>query len=261
MERTGAMNGEFFDGVKQWEFDWGGNKAKLPVFYYDNTTINAIYTASSSKVRPLLGHPDMRLVELYPGRCMVVFTAFEYRRSDIDPYNEVAISFPIAFGTRTIPGLTAVLQMLKRSVSAFVWQLPVTTEIARYGGVELYGYPKFIADIDFVRDNATIRCDLAEGGEKILSLEGKVLPTHRGNVVRFVSYSVLDGIPLVANICQNPIEIAQTRDKSAARLELGTSHPIAETLRGVGLSRSPIAYVYSPVNQAILFAGRNLMDR
>ena len=27
----------------------------------------------------------------------------------------------------------------------------LTTEIARWGGVELYGFPKFIADIDFNR--------------------------------------------------------------------------------------------------------------
>jgi hypothetical protein len=72
---------------------------------------------------------------------------------------------------------------------------------------------------------------------------------------------VLDGIPLVANVVQNPLEFAQSSSKQAARLELGADHPIAETLHGLELSPAPLQYQYSPVNEAILFAGRNLIDR
>ncbi|MFH2009670.1 MAG: acetoacetate decarboxylase family protein [bacterium] len=251
---------EFFDGVKQWEFDWEGRKGKLPVFYYDNTTLNAIFTASTRAVKPLLPHQDMRPIELFPGRCLAAFTCFEYRKTDIDPYNEVSVSFPITFGKPSIPGLTAAFQMARRHFTTFVWQLPVTTEVARVGGVELYGYPKFLADIDFVRDARTIRCDLSENGDKILSLEGAVLPTQRGGVNRYVSYTIKDDIPLAVNVYQNPIELGQSRRRGDARLSLGTSHPIAAALGSLKLSDHPILYQYCPVNEAILFAGRNLID-
>ncbi len=253
---------EFFSGVKQWELDFPrtGRKGKLPVFYYDNTTINAIYTASTGCIKALLPHPQMKPVELYPGRCLVAFTAFEYRKTDIDPYNEVSISFPIEFASHPIPGVTAVLQMARRNYSTYVWQLPVTTEIARVGGVELYGYPKFLADIEFELEGHWIRCRLSEGGEHILTLEGKVLRTGRGKLTRFTSYNLLDGVPIMAKVLQNPIEFGQSRSRDAARLELGPAHPIATTLQGIGLSKYPIAYQFSPVNQAILFPGRNLMD-
>ena len=254
------MKSEFLKSVMQWEFDWEGRKAKLPVFYYDNTALTAIYTASTAAVRGLLPHPAMRPIELYPGRCLAAFTAFEYRETDIDPYNEFSISFPVTFDRPQIPGVTAGLQMARRCYSAYVWQLPVTTEIARVGGVDLYGYPKFIADIDFTRDPGWVTCDLSEGGKRILSLRGKALPTSRGKVVRFVTYSMKDGIPLVANVYQNPIEYAQSQRSQAAELTLGHDHPAAQKLMGIRLSQSPLMYQFSPVNEAILFAGRNLMD-
>ena len=255
------MKGELFKGIKQWEFDWAGEPFKLPVFYYDNTSLTAIFTASTRKVRALLPHPGMHPIEMSSGRCMAAFTAFEYRETDIGPYNEFSIAFLVTFEKPQVPGLTALWQMVRRRFTAHVWKLPVTTEIARAGGVELYGYPKFLAEITFERTPGQIRCDLSEKGEKILALEGNVLPAKKGGLSRYVTCSVLDGIPLVANVVVNPLEFAQTRDKAAAGLNLGTGHAISETLREIRLSPDPVMYQFSPVNEAILFAGRNLLDK
>ena len=255
------MRGDFFKGVKQWEFDWQGQTGKLPVFYYDNTTMTAIYTAATDKVKRLLPNPKMKAIELYPGRCLVGFTAFEYRKTDIDPYNELSISFLATLDKPQIPGVTTTWQMVRRNFSAFIWQLPVTTEIARVGGVEMYGYPKFIADIEFRREGDRIQCQLAEQGKTILSLRGRMLPTTAGKLTHYTTYSVLDGITLAANVFVNPLEFAQTTDKKAATLEIGSDHPISEKLRELDLSPAPLLYQFSPVNEAILFAGRNLMDR
>ena len=253
------MAGELFQGVMQWEFGWKGEKGKIPVFYYDNTSMTAIFTASSAAVRKLLPRPEMRPIEVYPSRCLAAFTAFEYRRTDIDSYNEFSISFPVTYGKPMVPGLTVAMQTASRCFSAYVWQLPVTTEIARLGGVELYGYPKFLAGIEFRSDPRWLECTLAEKGRKILVLKGRVLPTTKGKAMRYLTYSVKDGIPLVANVVVDPLEFAQSARGRDATLELG-DHPIAQALRGIGLGRKPLMYQYSPRNEAILFAGRNLID-
>ena len=253
------MSGELFKGVKQWEFDWQGRKAKLPVFYYDNTSLTEIFTASTEKVRRLLPHPEMRPIEMYPGRCIVAFTGFEYRQSDIDPYNEFSIAFLVSFGKTTVPGLTAGLQLAHRSFTAYIWKLPVTTEIARVGGVELYGYPKFLADITFQREAGHLTCTLAEKGKLILKLKGKTLPAKRGKLIHYTTYSVLEGIPLAANVYIDPIQYAETMDRKAATLELG-DHEIASELKKIDMGPAPLIYQYSPVTEAILFGGRNLID-
>jgi len=44
----------------------------------------------------------------------------------------------------------------------------VSTESARWPGVDINGFPKFIADIDFAMDEGRIICRLATDGESIL---------------------------------------------------------------------------------------------
>lgn len=260
------MSSDFFKGIVQLEFKKEGLEGsfKLPVFYYDFTSFTAVYTASTSKVKKYLPHPDMNPVELFPGRCLVGFSAFEYRKIDIDPYNEVSISIPIAFGKKTFWGigvLRQMWQMWKRSFSVYIWHLPVTTEIARFGGVELYGYPKFIAKIDFSEEGDFITCTLKEGEEHILTLKGKKLKTSKGKQMRFITYSIKDGIPLLTNVFVNPIQFAQSMSPSSAILQIGKNHPICKELEDIQLGSYPILYHYIPLNEAILFGPKNLIDR
>lgn len=252
------MGGDLFKGIPQEEIELHGRKGKMPVFYYDNTSFTAAFTASTDKVRPFLPHPGMRPVELFPGRCLVVFMAFEYRRTDIDPYNEFCIAVGISFRKSQIPLATMATQLLRRSMSAYIWHLPVTTEIARVGGVDYYGYPKFLADIAFRREPGRIRCDLAEGRKKILSLSGKALPTSKGRNLEYTTYSIKDGALLRTRILVNPIEFSQSMSRDAAKLEIGWEHPICSELKSIELSEKPFLYQYSPMNEAILFAGNAL---
>ena len=254
------MDRHFFQGIKQWEISREGFEGKLPVFYYDTTSLTAIYTASTNRVEKLLPLPQMKPIEMVPGRCLVAFTAFEYRQTDIDAYNEFSIAFLVTYDKPVIPFATAAALMAQRKFTAYVWQLPVTTEVARVGGVEFYGYPKFIADIEFRKEPHQITCNLSENGEKILSLTGSVLPTKKEKHARYVTYSVCENIPLVTNIFINPIEMGQSRNKKAVSLEIGTDHSISEALQDIGLSQFPVQYQYSPLNQGILFPGRNMID-
>jgi hypothetical protein len=261
------MKGDLFKGIKQFEFPTperarhlGKPSFVVPVYYYDNTSMTAIYTASTAQVRPYLPDPRMHPVELRPGRCLVAFTAFEYRKTDIDPYNEFSIAVLINFDTRAIPGLSILRQLLANVFHAYVWHLPVTTEIARYGGVELYGYPKFIADITFTRADGHIECALVENNQRILTLRGKQLPTRPGKVVRFKTYPVKDGITLCGNVYTNHLSYAESRGGSDASLTVGTEHPICAELRSINLSDKPLIYQYSAANEAVLFGPRNLID-
>jgi len=253
--------GDFFKGVIQWEMMMKdlSLEGKLPVFYYDNTAMTAIYTASTAMVRRALPLPDMHPVEVWKGRSLVAFTAFEYRRTDIDPYNEFSISFPITFRKRSIPGLTVLSMMARRYFTAYVWQLPVTTERARKGGVDMYGYPKFLADIVFSHEGNMLVCALSEGGRNILTLKGKKIRTSEEKVNRFKTFSIKDGVPLAANVYMNPIEFGKSISRGAARLTLG-NHDIAGKLREMDLSEKPLFFQYMPVMEAILYGPRNLMD-
>lgn len=251
----------FLNGIVQSEFpmELFDRVGKLPVFYYDNSSMTAVFTASTKQVRALLPDPQMHPIELLPGRCVVAFSAFEYRDTDIDPYNEFSISFLMSYGRRTLPGMHLLRGLASRCFEAYVWKLPVTTEIARWGGVELYGYPKFLADIDFKRHTGHTTCTLSEGGRLILSLQGQALEGGPAKPLRYRAYSMKNGIPLCANVYTNPLEYAQTMSPNAASLVLG-DHDIARQLQALDLSSSPLMFQYCPRNELVLFGPRNLMD-
>jgi Acetoacetate decarboxylase (ADC) len=253
--------GEFFKGVIQWDMMTKdlSLEGKLPVFYYDNTAMTAIYTASTEKIRRLLPRADMHPVEVIRGRALVAFTAFEYRDSDIDPYNEFSISFPITFGQKGIPGLTVLGMMVRRYFTAYVWQLPVTTERARKGGVEMYGYPKFLADIVFSHEGNMLVCTLTEGDRKILTIKGKKIKTSPEKVNRFKTFSIKDDVPLAANVYMNPREFGKSISPKAAQLTLG-DHDISVKLRELDMGKKPLFFQYMPLMEAILYGPRNLMD-
>jgi hypothetical protein len=254
--------GDLLRSVIQWEYfdEHFQRRVKLPVFYYDNTAMTAIYTASTAMVRRHLPAVGMNPVEMTPGRALVAFTAFEYRQSDIDPYNEFSVSFPITYRKLSIPGLTVLGMMARRYFTAYVWQLPVTTELARYGGVEWYGYPKYLADIRFAHEGPFLACTLSEGGDEILTLRGKKLKTRAEKVNRFKTYSVKDGFVLPANVYMNPIEFGMSMSPKSAQLSVGEKHPVARQIRELELSAGPIFYNYMPLMEAVLYAPRNLMD-
>lgn len=149
--------------------------------------------------------------------------------------------------------------MLSRATSSYVWQLPVNTEHARAGGVDLFGYPKFLADIVFEKSDDRISCTLSEEGQDILQLRGRRLPTRPGKLTRYITYAVENGNPLVTEVLVNPIEYAESYGGAAVELELGSSHPVSEVLNQIDLGKQALAYQYSPVNEAILFPARNII--
>jgi hypothetical protein len=256
------MKSDFFSKIRQLEISSKGvvYNNKFPMFYYDQTSLVVLFTASTDRARRYLPHPDMHPIELYPGRCFVTFLACEYRETDVGPYKEFGIGFMVTFQKRQIPGVTLALQRMHRRFTWYFWHIPVTTERARLRGAELYGFPKFIADISFEKEDHQIACNLSTENQRILTLKGKVLPTHAGKITRTITYSVKDGIPLVTNSYVNILEYAETRNSEAAELDIGSGHPICDELKGIQLSRKPFDYQYCPKAQSITFLPRNIID-
>lgn len=247
-----APAGPLFAGLQQWEmpqFD-----TRLPLFIPDFGSITAVYHAATERVEPLLPHPDLRPVEVLPGRCLVVFSALEYRESDLGPYNELAIAFPVGVGR--LPALAAALRDLATgSASAFVWQMPVTTERSRAAGAGLAGYPKFLADIDFERQGSQLACTVAQEGRRIATLWCETGPARSERQLHVKSYTMREGRPLTTHLRVHQRRTEEHLHGRSATLQLG-EHPLADTLRTLDLGAQPLASQYCPQAQAVMFFPR-----
>jgi hypothetical protein len=250
----------FFEGVPQVDATLAGEAAKLPIFYYDGTAQTAVFPARLGAVRKLLPDPRFVPARLAPGLGAVAVTCFEYRDTDIGPYNELAISVVLKnpASASNLPGRALLAGLRDKQLHAWVHHLPVTTEIARVGGVELYNYPKFVGSIDFEEDGSRRTCRLGEGDEHILTLDGPLIDTPRSGGIQLFSHLWMDRQPQSSEFKLNIIAGGRSPRPGAARLELGERHPIARELAGVLLSRRSIYYELMAPFEGILYGPEHL---
>ena len=80
------------------------------------------------------------------------------------------------------------------------------TEIARARSVGLYGYPKYISDINFSTKEGNIEDKVMVDGQALLTMNGTILPTNKREVMKSQSYSIFDRVPLLTTILMGPFE-------------------------------------------------------
>lgn len=254
-----AESRSFFAGIDQAEVPLGEGRIKVPIFYYDASSVTAIFPASARKLKKILPDPAYHPLTIAPGIGTVAVTAFAYRETDIGPYNELSIAIPMAYKTRSLlPGRDLVRQFRRGEFHAYVRHLPVTTRIALDAGRVFFNYPKFLAAIRFTETHASVAAALEVDGENILTLTGKKIPLGGPRVLRYVTYPYRDGVPHEAPVLINAQMMAFTLMRSAATLDLGATHPMSLELKGLLLSRRPIQYHYIPRFQAVLYGPSRL---
>lgn len=228
----------------------------LPVRYYDFSWMGAFFTASAAKVLQLLPSNKLKPVLLLPGTTMVALTAFEYRKiADVEPYNEFAISIPVQYGpSMNVPGLPMLFHPLLspkwyKKIGMYVHHLPVTTKTARDFGVELWGYPKFIAEISFEDVGEMRRCRLRAEGKNIVTLEMKRLAAKTRSI-SFYTYTVNNG-QILRTLVQTQGQYGITRFPGGASYTLG-DHPIADDLKALKMGKTAVGCVYAAQVQSLL---------
>jgi hypothetical protein len=250
----------FFDGVTQVDVKIDGQASKAPTFYYDGTAMTAVFAASLRGLQRLMPDPRYCPARLAPGLGALAITCFEYRDTDIGPYNELAISVVLnePWFLPNLPGRALISGLRRRQLHAWVQHLPVTTEIARAGGVNFYNYPKFLANIEFEEKGGRRICRLGEGSEHILTLWGQQIPTSGSKQIQLFSHLWMDRQPQSAEFKINAIDMGMTMRPGAASLETGSSHPVARELSGLIRWDVPIQYQYIPRFEGILYGPEHL---
>ena len=214
-------------------------------------TVGVPHVGTSSREVRQTSLPSERLkpYRVTPWQGIVSFTAYEYRESDIGPYNEVSIGIPVTIDEET-PIFSGILRKMPETLLSYSHHLPVTTEIAREVGYEFAGYPKFIAEIEFTEEDDWINCELRTESQHILTLSGrhlmgKVYPRFR---VHPITYR--NGYILRSELVMSEREMGSSNRAEDVKIELG-EHPIAEEIKGLKLGRM-LGYRYCPYAQGIL---------
>jgi len=246
----------FFDGIHQIDMDMGGRPGRTPVFYYDGSGVTGVFPARLGELRRLM--PDSRYVpaRLAPGLGVVSITAFEYRDTDIGPYNELVIMILLNMPAErpNLPGRALWDSVVRpERVHGCVIHMPVTTSVALSAGVDFYNFPKSLADIEVVGTRAGPVCRVAQDGEPILTLAGAAIATPPGATRDVFSHLFMDGQTQSAQFRMRAVQQGVSRRPGAAQIVLGPRHPVARLLDHVLVGRRSIHYELMPRIEGVLF--------
>jgi len=211
-------------------YDIQGRTITLPVEVRRARTWAAQFLIEASAAQQLM--PPGLSVAKVAGRAMAIIPVARYEDGDLDAYNEVGVAFLARAAGR-------------KGVGVYIHHLPVTQGFTLEAGRTIWGFPKFMADIDIVEHPGGARILLSSDNEEILQLDvrrGWVSVPSRA----IPTYTYMDGV-----LRETPWK---TSGKARARLgggrlELGT-HPIAKELRALGLPKKAFAVQTMPEMRA-----------
>jgi hypothetical protein len=185
--------------------------------------------------------PDrLRPVRVGRGAGLVTLAGIDYSHvGTFDPYGEFAVVVPVS--RHTVDGIP----LSAGTVGGWVHWLPVTTEPARLLGVDGWGYPKTVADIEFETpagdadgserapgECSTRRCRVAVDGEHVLTLSvdtGRTLSveTSATSYTHRAERLLATAVDLAGPVGARPLD-------AGVHLSLG-GHERADDLRDLGV--------------------------
>ena len=176
--------------------------------------------------------------EIAPGETLLQIVGCDMQDVQISgPYRELSIQVPVQ-PVEARPG-----QKLTH-----LW-LPVTTEAARWPGVDIFGFPKFVAAIDCLRQANQVAWTLSEHGAPVLEF-GMQDGVGARQQEQWQYYGTRNGQTVLTTFeVKGPILDRSTR--MGAHLGLG-SHAIAAVLRQLLISEDIVRTVVGHGVSAVL---------
>jgi len=212
---------------------------ELPVFCSDGSAVAAFFICDYGKAAQKLAGTGLYPIAFSKGKALAMLGLFEYRESTLAPYNEGFLMIAVS-PQQKMSFLTKNFQFFisakNRKLGFYTLDLPISEELPLVAGREIWGVPKFLADIalNFSNDRFTGEVLLKGNGEKILSLESAF---NKGMPFRFLDSMVYSNhqdyiLKIISNF-HCPVRIFKDKE---ARLKVGpVDHPMAHNLRDLGL--------------------------
>jgi len=233
--------------------------SKTPLFFKDLSMMLGIFEADAKVAKQYLPSSDFKLVSPIPGKALVGINCFEYKDSDIGPYNEVSIAIAVE-NKKWKPGFVSVFgSTLSQNFHANILQLPVTTDVALHGGLDFFNYPKYKADIKFKETETERVCTVSDNGELLFSFTMKKLktksfdqnkPFNDFNKALYNSYPIMNNQIMKADLLVNQIEKGTQCMGKGFRVEIG-NHEKSQLLKDLKLGKL-MQQVYMPKGEAVL---------
>ncbi len=238
-------------------------KVELPILYFNVENVIAFFKTDKNRVDKMLENTPYKLGLSIGKKAIVGISFYKYNQTGIGPYNEVGLALPVllkqdkhrSFLIRNL--LNNYSKMVKRRLGYYILDLPVTTSAAYAAGKEIWGYPKFVTNIQFSLNKRQFTSKVMDpdNNSSILSISGKIGIGFKVPPFSLLLYSSING-----NEIKTPVIIRGWMNFGSGKkikLNIGdSSHQMAEHLRELGLNgKKPFVVLHTNKFQSRLHDG------
>jgi hypothetical protein len=216
------------------QFDIQGRTLTFPIEVRDADSWAAQFLVPARAAQRIVDPTGLEVAQPLPGRAIVNIAVVDYRDTDLDTYHELAVAFLVrkehAVGGSAIDRMR---EFFSGEIGVYIHQLPVTQNFTLEAGQRIWGYPKFLAEIDIDRAGGHVTTTLRHADAHVLTLrvrEGGPIPLPQQSLA---TYSLRDNVLRRTEWEQNAKVEARL---GGGRIELG-DHPMAKELRTLGLPK------------------------
>ena len=219
-----------------------GHEFSAPLHIPELSLIAQVFSVPLRALGPVLEPAEVRPVEVLPGQGAVALMGVRYTDNPLGCYDEAVISFPVyppGQAPRALDRLLGGLDVLTQRAAHLVYAMPVSQELTTHAGRALWGYPKFVAQLDYRQEGARATLDFAHEGEPVFGLSAPLSERGRWDGLAFSTLTRRNGVlrridlkAQASGVVMRPFGAVPT---------VGERHPLAQLLRSLGLPKRPLS--------------------
>jgi len=211
----------------------------MPVKVREASNAFATFLVNATAAQAWINDTGLEVIEIFPGKAIMQLVGVDYKDNDLGDYNEAGVSFYVRKpgAARGLPVIGALRTFMKGEAVSYIHLLPVDQPFTMHAGRFIWGYPKWVAEIDIDENDRYFETRFSDQGQHVFTFRTKTGGQRALNNQKQPSYGYRGGK------LYKTVGIA---NGEGAQFSLGGEvpvlgdHPIADELRKLGLPKKPI---------------------
>lgn len=229
-------------------YEISGRDVAMPVVVRDASAGTAMFEVDHAAAQAMVPGDAFSVVESAPGKAQLNIAVIDYRDNDLGDYLEIGLTFFV-----TPAGADG------GEADTFITHLPVDQQFTCEAGRGIWGFPKTVESITLDDAPDRVTATLEMDGELVLRL---ILPRGGSDEMPqmpMTTYTYIDGVPHATAFSQGGAGSQVVMGTDGVTLRLGT-HPLAQTLRSLGLPGPAVLSTWTEHMQATFAAPEPIAD-
>ena len=214
-------------------YDILGETVTIPVRVRSARMAAATYLVDADAAQSIIDHTGLSVSRKRRSRAIVALALVRYVDSDLGEYNELGLTFVVDDPVGAPP-------TGRGSVATYIHRLPVNQAFTCAAGQQIWGFPKWVSDLDvsFGRTGVTALLRGDEGQELVrVELAPGRIPTP-SKPMEMVCYSNGPSGEILRTSWKTDNRGSTMRPRGA-RVTIGNGHVLCDEMRTLGLGDRP----------------------